>query len=521
MSIQAAMAALARRDFAAAKVAADAVLAQRAGDAGANQVLGIVALEGGDAALAKTYLSRADASAPGNAPIINLLGVASQRLGELEAARRLFSRAGQRGLIDGWRNLGDLESASGNAPAAAQAYEHALSLNADDAPSHAGLAQASELLHRNELARSHATRALSLDPQSEIAALTIANLALRDGDFAEAERVAFGVARAGRSTTNRALAWGVIGDAKDRSDAPADAFAAFSEANRLLLTRFGSLLSDTHLPYHPDGVGRMADFVAATDFTNWPQAQAPRSPVFLVGFPRSGTTLLEQVLESHSQFVCVEEREHLALAAVDAALDPQRIAELDDAQVAAIQTEYWRRVSAEKGIGNRTVVDKLPLNIIFLPLVRRVFPDAKVLLALRDPRDVILSCYQQRFGMNAAMAQFLQLETAAQYYDKVMSLALLCRERLGLAMLDVRYEQTVASLDGVAHRLCDFLGVAFEEAMLAPDQAARQRNINTPSGRQVVEPIYTRSVQRWRRYEEQLKPALPLLDQWAHKLGYA
>lgn len=520
MSVQAAMAALARRDFAAAKLAAEAVLAQRASDPGANQVLGIIALESGDTALAKTYLSVADASAPDNPHILNALAVACQRLGDLQSARQLFARAGRHGLVDGWRNLGDIESAAGNAPAAARAYEQALSLNENDSAAHAGLAQASELLHSDDLARSHAERASALDPQNEIAALTLANLALRERNYAEAERAAGSVARFGRSSTNRALAWGVIGDAKDRTGDANDAFAAFSEANRLLLSRFQSLLNETHLPYHPAGVVRMADFVATADVARWTAPHAAATPVFLVGFPRSGTTLLEQVLESHTQLVCVEEREHLALAAEGAVGDPRRIADLGDAQISAIRVAYWERIQTEVEAGGKFVIDKLPLNIIFLPLVRRVFPEAKVLLALRDPRDVVLSCFQQRFGMNAAMAQFLQLETAAQYYDKVMSLALLCRDRLGLAVHEVHYEATVSDLENVVRSVCDFLGVEFEVAMLSPDQAARRRNINTPSGRQVVEPIYTRSVQRWRRYEKQLEPVLPLLNQWATRLGY-
>ena len=122
--------------------------------------------------------------------------------------------------------------------------------------------------------------------------------------------------------------------------------------------------------------------------------------------------------------------------------------------------------------------------------------------------------------MNAAMVQFLQLETAAQYYDKVMSLALLCRERLGLQVLEVRYEKTVENLEAVARSVCAFLDVGFEEAMLSPAEAAKQRNINTPSGRQVVQPIYTRSVARWKKYETQLAPVLPTLNAWAARLGY-
>jgi len=162
----------------------------------------------------------------------------------------------------------------------------------------------------------------------------------------------------------------------------------------------------------------------------------------------------------------------------------------------------------------------LPLNIIFLPLIERVFPDAKIIFALRDPRDVVLSCYQQRFGMNAAMAQFLELGTAAAYHDAVMSLGLVCRERLGLSVYEVRYENVVADLEAVARGVTAFLGLDFEPNMLAFREAALKRNINTPSARQVVEPIYNRSIARWKRYGTQLAPVLPQLNAWAARLGY-
>ena len=193
---------------------------------------------------------------------------------------------------------------------------------------------------------------------------------------------------------------------------------------------------------------------------------------------------------------------------------------MSDAEIASIRAEYWKRVSAEKDVRGRIVVDKLPLNIIFLPLIRRVFPGAKVLFALRDPRDVVLSCFQQRFGMNAAMVQFLELNAAAAYYDKVMSLGVLCRERSGLAVHEVRYEDVVADLETVARGVTAFLGLPFEEAMLSPSAAALKRNINTPSVRQVVQPIYSRSVARWKKYEAQLAPVLPVLTSWAERLGY-
>jgi len=517
--LQAAQAALARRDFGAAKQAAEQVLRERPSDAGANQILGLVALEQGDALNAKLYLQKADKAAPGQAHILNALGIALRRAGDVAEARRAFARAGERGLIEGWRNLGNLETLAGDAVATVNAYERALKLNASDVASLAGLGHAKELLHDLAAARAHAEAALAIDPNNEIATLTLAQVSARERAWADAEAAATRVARGGKSPTNKALAWGVIGDVRDKQDDAASAFAAFSEANRILLSLHAAHLAESHMPYHPDGVARMTVFVEATDFSGWASGDQA-APVFLVGFPRSGTTLLEQVLSAHSQLVCIEEREHLASAAGEVAADPNKLATLSDAEVEAIRAEYWRRVKAEANVGKRIVVDKLPLNIIFLPVIRRVFPNAKILFALRDPRDVVLSCFQQRFGMNAAMVQFLELNAAATYYDKVMSLGLLCRERLGLSVHEVRYEDVVADLESVARGVTSFLDVPFEEAMLSPAETARKRNINTPSARQVVEPIYTRSVARWKKYARELAPVLPGLSDWAERLGY-
>lgn len=519
--LQAAQAALSRRDFAAAKQAAEQVLRDRPSDAGANQILGLVALEQGDVSLARTYLQRADKAAPGQPHILNALGIALRRAGDVAEARRVFARAGERGLIDGWRNLGNLEALAGEPAAAAKAYERGLVLNGNDAASHAGLAQACELLHQLEKARTHAEAALQIDANNEVAALALASIVLREGKLDAAEQFASGVARRSRSATNQSLAWGVIGDALDKKGEAQAAFAAFAEANRLLLAIHSAHLSETHLPYHPDGVERMAAFVRDVDVSGWRASVSDSSPVFLVGFPRSGTTLLEQVLSAHSGLVCIEEREHLAFAAGEVTADPSRLALLSDEQIGAIRDAYWKRVKAEVGVRGRVVVDKLPLNIIFLPLIRRVFPDSKILFALRDPRDVVLSCFQQRFGMNAAMVQFLELNSAAAYYDKVMSLGLLCRERLGLNVREVRYEDVVVDLGQVARSVTSFLGLPFEEAMLSPSETALKRNINTPSARQVVEPIYTRSVARWKKYEGELAPVLPGLSDWAERLGYS
>ncbi|MEQ1493711.1 MAG: sulfotransferase [Terricaulis sp.] len=260
--------------------------------------------------------------------------------------------------------------------------------------------------------------------------------------------------------------------------------------------------------------------MAGLDASGWTAASDARSPVFLIGFPRSGTTLLDQILSSHSGIVCLEESEHFSEALGDVISDPARAFAPDaltDDEIVRIRGSYWRRVGDH---GAPIVVDKYPLNIVVLPLIKRVFPNAKIIFALRDPRDVVLSCFQQRFTINAAMAQFLELGRAGAYYDEVMALFERCRERFDLDLHQVRYEDLVANLETAARELCAFLGVSFETAMLNYRETALKRDIATPSARQVIEPLYNRSIGRWRRYEEELKPVLPVLAPWAERYGY-
>jgi hypothetical protein len=166
------------------------------------------------------------------------------------------------------------------------------------------------------------------------------------------------------------------------------------------------------------------------------------------------------------------------------------------------------------------IIDKHPLHIVLLPLINKIFPDAKIILSRRDPRDIVLSCYQQCFGVNVATAQFLELEQASDYFDAVMSLMIVCRRKLELDVLEVEYRHVVADLDGEARRLAAFMGVPFEAAMLHFHEHARRRAISSASARQVINPIYLRSVGRWRRYARQLAPVLPILNKWARRLGY-
>jgi hypothetical protein len=249
-----------------------------------------------------------------------------------------------------------------------------------------------------------------------------------------------------------------------------------------------------------------------------------REHVFLVGFPRSGTTLLEQVLASHPDVVALEEQDTLAEATKAYLAHPSDVERLPQAspdELAHLRADYWERV---RRFGaqpqERVFVDKLPLNTLKLPVIARLFPRAKILFAWRDPRDVVLSCFRRRFKLNPSMYQLLTLEGAADFYDAVMGAAHAFRQKLPLTELVVRHERLVDSFDREARAVCDFLGLEWSDAVRDFADRTLDRAINTPSAAQLGRGLSSEGVGHWRNYSVELAPVLPVLNGWAERFGY-
>ena len=258
------------------------------------------------------------------------------------------------------------------------------------------------------------------------------------------------------------------------------------------------------------------------------RSPGPR-PVFLVGFPRSGTTLLEQVLAAHPQVVTSGERGILydLRERYDEQQPPssglaEGLARLDQETAERLRSEY------EQGFQQHTPewehlpvhLDKLPLNLLELPWIAALFPDARVLVALRDPRDVCLSNFMQDFSPNRAMVETLQLEGVTRFYEQVMSFWLGVREKFGLPWIEVRYEDTVEDLERQARRVLEFLDLPWHDEVLLFHERAAKRLIATPSYAAVTEPVHRGALQRWRHYERQLAPFSPRLQTFVQAFGY-
>jgi tetratricopeptide (TPR) repeat protein len=526
--LQRATAAMERGAFGEAVALCDQVIARFGVEPNALMLLGLVRMEQSDVAGAIDLYERARRLMPAHIHVLTNLGAAYRAAGRLNEARDVLEEAlriDRRHAI-AHNSLGNVLLDAGARVEANRAYERAVALQPNYAEAMAGLARIAEEEHRLDDALRLADRVLGIAPRNVSAQLTRAKVQLRNGDASGAARgLEALLAGSALTPTNRVVAQGHLGEAYEKLARFDDAFAAFTRANRLLEQAAGSFASDRSY-LAPQAVVQMTEFVAASDAGQWrPAPAAARTPVFLIGFPRSGTTLVDQILASHPRITTLEERDNLleagqALVGVDA--DFGRLAQLPDAEIERWRTSYWASVDAGLGgaIARDVFVDKLPLNAALLPVIYRLFPQAKIVLAVRDPRDCVLSCYQQRFGMNAAMFQLLRLETAASYYDAVMGLVRVCRERLPLDVREVRYEAVVGDFDAAVGALLSFLGLTWDDAVRGYAETARRRVIATPSATQVVQPLYTSSQGKWRNYRRFLEPVLPTLDPWVAAFGY-
>lgn len=266
------------------------------------------------------------------------------------------------------------------------------------------------------------------------------------------------------------------------------------------------------------------------DIAQWDPAGAPSledSPVFVVAFPRSGTTLLEQTLDAHPQLKSMDEQ-----PIVQAALDdviaagihyPEEMGKLTAQQVAAIRARYFERAASKVKLApGQRIVDKNPLNMLRLPIIQRLFPNAPIILAVRHPCDVVLSCFMQHFRAPHFVMLCSDLQVLADGYRRSFDFWYEQAAMLSPNILEVRYESFVADFERGVREIAEFLRLPWHDSMLAPAEHARAKGyISTPSYSQVVQPVNQKAVGRWRAYERHLAPVIPRLLPYLQRWGYS
>jgi len=253
--------------------------------------------------------------------------------------------------------------------------------------------------------------------------------------------------------------------------------------------------------------------------------------VLLGGHPRSGTTLLEQVLESHAGVVSAEESENMALSFYSPLTRPHpRFANirklLDDCSTADLESARHRYFELtekciQEPVGSRILLDKNPSLTPLAPAFFRLFPELRFLVMIRDPRDVMLSFFMQPFfPPDAVSGNFLALEDAADEVNAFMSIWISLRKRFEESVCEVRYEDLVIDLEGNARKVLDFLGVEWDDGVLDFDRHAQGKVVRSPTAEAVTKKVYQGAAERWRNYERYLDPVMDRLEPCMSRLGY-
>ena len=384
-------------------------------------------------------------------------------------------------------------------------------------------------------ATDYANRALALDSNHYVARTILAIVSIAEGNLDQAERLLLPlIGRRADAPLDASLARRVLGDLRHAQERHAQAFQAYTLSNRQKYDIYAARYEK------PGATGTdychwLSDYFEVADPSLWSAGRdlttEPDDPrdgaighVFLVGFPRSGTTLLENVLASHPDVCTLEEKDTFGELTHQFLVDEQgrdRLAHLTQDGIAEARKAYWARVrSFGADVTGKVFVDKYPLSSLKLPMVAKLFPKARVLFAVRDPRDVVLSCYRRNFAMNSSMFEFLSIDRAARFYDAAMATCDVYRRKLDLPWRQVRNETLVDDFEGEARAIVEFMGLGWNEQMKDFAEHAKSRTIRTPSSTQVVKGINREGVGLWRHYEKEMAPAMPYLGRWIKQFGY-
>ena len=318
----------------------------------------------------------------------------------------------------------------------------------------------------------------------------------------------------------------------DRMGRYDEAMTALLEGKALLRAHAGPYAAT--LQHMQSRAAEMEQTITTTVMDRWradaDRLQPPRRIALLCGHPRSGTTLLEQVLDAHTEMISAEETRMMH----DDAYLPlirdfpegtsilQALDSVPPSIVSRARENYFRCVEMFLGrkIGQRLLVDKNPSLNLMIPMVVRVFPETKFLIAMRDPRDIIVSCFMLAAPLTPISSAYLSIEGTVNQYANVMGFWLEMLPRMGDLWRYVRYEEMVEDLPAVAHSVLGFLGLRFEDNVLKFYEHASAKRVRSPSHADVKKPLYRTAVGRWRNYQKYLDPYMLRLERFLKAFNY-
>lgn len=469
---------------------------------------------------ARTALHNALTRAPSHPRALHALAQLEFQSGFPDDALPLWQRllAAQPGDLDTRLKTGETLSRLGRPDEAARIFETGLKQTPDSADLWMALGQAEEDDGNREAAEHAFDRALSLRPGWAFPLAGRLGLGRAKAPDHLVEEARERLARGGLPDAEVAQLGYDLGKVMDARGEHAIALRYWSEANAARQRQIGT----------PDIVG-LGDMVrrtiAAAPLGLFERGDLKGSddsrPVFIVGMPRSGTTLTEQIIASHPlAHGCGELPDITLVARKLGSLTgthlgwPESLATVTNASLATGAARYLAAATRNAPEGAQRLVDKAPLNFFLLGLIALLFPSARVIWCRRDPRDIAVSIYGENFALDETRAT--SMEAIAHYIGAQEALMRYWRDTLQLPILELRYETLVTELDDQSRRIIDFIGLPWDPACL--EFYRSERGVQTPSRWQVRQPAHTRSIGRWRHYADAVAPILDILGPEAYRV---
>ena len=427
-------------------------------------------------------------------------------------------------FLKAYNNIGNISLELGDIKTAIVNYKKVIELNPDNFISYKNLLAAYENSNQIENYKKVLKLSKKRFPNEKILRFYTGILSFRKKKFQDSikqlNKINFEVGNKIEIKRNFFLA-----RSYDRLGKTDEAFEHFSKANELENNSVEARIFSKSR--YLNNIEKKKNYFTEKNINEWRSIKYPRSnfnPIFLIGFPRSGTTLLDTILRSHPKINVIEEKP-MVLKMVDKIKnkDLYSLKNINAVEIKALQKEYLMELIKYINVENKSnlYIDKLPLNLINTGEIVRIFPNAKFILVLRHPMDCVLSCFMQNFNLNDAMSNFLNLEDATILYKKTMELWNQYISVLKVNYISIKYEDLIQNFEANIKIVIKFLNLNWNKSLLNyRETAIKREKISTPSYYQVIQPIYKHANQRWKRYRKYLTSCELNLSELIKKYKY-
>ena len=459
------------------------------------------------------------------------LGHALLKLDQIEDANTVFSKALSINpdSVQAHSGLGLVHLQFDRYDEAETSFKTAIAIKPDFAEGHSNLLDVLEKTNKISQFRDALEDAKKNCRGSHFIDLVEAQQLKIDGDLLAARNVLEGIDGQFGDFEYKAERLHLLGDVNNRLGEIDLAYKYFLEGNRQTRQSFrASQINENLFIDRIEVLSRRFSYDWVSSWKNIKINSEERAdPVFLVGFPRSGTTLLDTILRSHPGISVSEElptvqKMRLAFETISGG-SPDGMRDLSSIECTKLRQVYFTEL--HKHLDSKNIsgvfVDRMPFNLVEAGLIHRVFPKAKFVFVQRHPCDCVLSCFMQKFIPNAANVNFFTLNDAANLFNQSMSLWQQYQELLPIEVFTVRYENLIEDFEATLNPLLSFLDVEWDNKLYSYTETAKSRKkIKTASYNQVTQPLYSSANGRWKKYSAYLGPFLPILSPWVELYGY-